>query len=113
MNKRIQVIATEQDGLQTRSIVIELEILSPLPNFDILKAVKDASLEYCKTDEGKDTFTHNCDCFNWADFNMFVPNTICQKYGFLKIGDCLDTFNVNFDEQLVNAEDVYNTNLTA
>jgi hypothetical protein len=26
-----------------------------------------------------------CGNFNYADFGMYVPNSICSKYGFLKL----------------------------
>ena len=60
---------------------------------DILKAIKMASVEYCSTPEGIKVYEGNHHHFNYGDFNTYVPNRICKKYGISKDKtkyNCLD-----------------------
>lgn len=94
------IVATEQDGLETRSITIDLEILDE--SIDVVEACKEAAREYVATQEGLKTFLYNCSAFNWGDFASEVPNEICEKHGFRKIDTDTETIDVYFDEQLVD-----------
>lgn len=97
-------VATEQDGLNVRSCVIVLDVKEGI---DVKEAVLTACKEYCQTEEGKNTYIGNCNCFNWGDFDACVPNSICEKHGFRKINFEVNTENVDFDEQLVLETDVF------
>ena len=86
-------------------MVLNFEV--PYKEFDLMGAVKKAALDYCLTDDGKQTFERNCDYFNWADFAVNVPNSFCQKHGFQMIESPIADQIVNWDEQLVDEEDIY------
>ena len=58
------IIATEQDGLKTRTIAIPCKIHIGNPNFSLADAVRNAVKEYLHTEEGKETYEYNCRCFN-------------------------------------------------
>lgn len=92
------IVATESDGFETTNLVINLLVKKSV---DIDDAVKSACEEYCKTDEGKEIYKSNCYCFNWGDFNTYVPNSICEKYGIMKIAGDLG-MHVTYNEQLVS-----------
>ena len=97
-------IATEVDGLIIRNLIIELEIIDK--GIDIKQAVLDACKEYCQTEEGKAVYDGNCCSFNWGDFDTYVPNKICEKYGFRKLNS-VTAEQVSFDEQLVEEADIF------
>lgn len=99
------ITAFEQDGFNRRILVLVFDV--PNEAFDLEAAVRAASVEYCRTEEGKDTYEGNCHCFNWADFDMYVPDEICEKHGFKKVRTESAEEFVNWDEQLVQDEDVY------
>lgn len=102
---RTIITVIERDGLTTRTLNINVEILDT--NINLKKAISDACKEYCLTDEGRKTYEGNCNCFNWADFDTYVPNAICSKYGFVKIHDNYDYLDVIWDEQLVDEADIF------
>lgn len=99
------VIAVENDGMDTRVLVLNLDL--PSKDFDWKAAVEAACVEFCQSEYGKSVFEHNCNQFNWADFDLYVPDEICQKHGFRKIGAEIADETVNFDEQLVDESEVY------
>lgn len=95
------VVAVERDGWDLRTLTIVFEV--PNEAFDLVEAVKRASTEYCLTEEGRATYRYNCHSFNWADFAMSVPNSICEKHGFRVVVDgILSDLEVNWDEKLVD-----------
>lgn len=96
------IMMRDQDGL---NIKIYFVSLTHLATIDIIEAVKAACLEYCKTEEGKDTYRHNCDNFNWGDFLLCVPDEICAKHGFTK-EEHSDVVEVDYNEQLVDSSDI-------
>lgn len=94
--------AIEHDGLKERMLTMLFDV--PDEEFDLISAVKAAAKEYCMTEDGLKTYIGNCSSFNWADFECYVPNEICMKYGFRKINGSLSDISVNWDEQLVDLE---------
>jgi len=100
------ITATEKDGLNTRSLNIQLYIIKP--GLNIHDAIVAACTEYCKTEEGRKTYKENNCNFNWGDFATYVPNDICRKYGFIKVDTDIQEEEVNFDEQLVDETDIIN-----
>ena len=94
------VIALERDGLEVRAISILFDV--PNKDFDLLKAAKSAATDYCKTAEGKRIYEYNCSQFNWADFEMSIPNEFCERYGFKKVDSVLADIIVDWDEHLVD-----------
>ncbi len=99
------VTAIERDGLDVRVLVLNFDV--PSKEFDLMAAVKAAALEYCQTEDGKKTYNYNCRCFNWADFEMNVPNEICAKHGFTVLESPVSDLVVDWDEQLVDEAEVY------
>ena len=98
------IVATEAYGLDVTNLVMVLDVNSE--DINIEQAVLDACKEYCLTNEGKRTFEGNCNCFNWGDFDTYVPNEICEKYGFRKVeSNVAEEFN--FDQQLVDEYEIF------
>lgn len=94
------IVALEQDGLNARILILPFEVTDT--NIDLESAVRKAATAYCKTPEGKEMFAHNCPCFNWGDFNRYVPQSTCEQFGFRKVEIATaDCSVVNWDEQLV------------
>jgi hypothetical protein len=93
----------DQDGLDIRVTVIVLDVKEGV---ELITAIKAACDEYCQTVEGKQTYMRNCHCFNWGDFDAYVPNSICEHHGIRKV----DTFiseTRDFNEQLVDASNIF------
>lgn len=98
------IVATETYGCETRNLVIVLDVFDE--NINIEQAVSDACKEYCLTDEGKRTYEGNCNCFNWGDFDAYVPDEICERHGFRKV-DSVSAEEFIFDQQLVDENDIF------
>lgn len=81
-------------------------VISVKDGVDFKKAAKDASREYCLTEEGKRTFEGNYRYFNWEDFDTYVPNSICEKYGIKKLESNIAE-GFYFDQQLVDETDIF------
>ena len=73
------VIVIEHDGFKERVLSILFDV--PNEEFDLISAAKAAAAEYCKTEEGLKTYFYNGESFDWADFEMSVPNEICERHG--------------------------------
>lgn len=99
------IAALEQDGFDVRVLVLNFDV--PSKDFDLKAAVEAACVEYCQTEEGRETYEGNCNCFNWADFEAYVPDEICEKHGFKKINAEISGEIVNWDEQLVDEGEVF------
>lgn len=98
------IAAVEAVGCDTKTIIIEL-LVSPDVT-DVTKAIRNACTEYCKTNEGKKTFEGNCNCFNWGDFDTYVPSDILKRHGIIKL-DSTPSTEVIFDEMLVDEFDIF------
>ena len=100
------IIAIERDGLDIRALALNFEV--PSIDFDLKAAVRAACTEYCQTEQGLATYRYNCHSFNWADFAMSVPNEICEKHGFKLVKADVNDEEVEWDEELVNPDDIPN-----
>lgn len=98
------IVAVEHDGVEVRVLALNFEV--PSASFDLKTAVKAACTEYCKTEQGLATYRYNCSSFNWADFAMSVPNEICEKYGFKLLQSEVSDEDVDWDEELVDPNDI-------
>lgn len=98
------IVATEAVGLETTNLVMALDVFDE--NISIEQAVMAACKEYCLTEEGKRTYECNCNSFNWGDFDSYVPNEICEKYGFKKLQSIIAE-EFAFDQQLVDESDIF------
>lgn len=101
----LKIIAlTEKDCLNSRFFVLGVDVKDE--NLDIEKAARDACKEYCLTEEGKQVYEGNCNNFNWGDFDIYVPDKICEKHGFKKVFLNM-AGEFNFDEQFVDENDIF------
>ena len=98
------VVAIERDGLDVRVLSLQFDV--PNAEFDLKDAVCKASTDYCKTSDGRMVYEDNCSYFNWADFARYVPQEICEKYGFRRIDSVVSDIEVDWDEQLVDDEQI-------
>lgn len=102
----------EQDGMNVRIFCLLIDAEDGMTPDDILEAIKKACVEYCSTPEGRKVYEDNCNHFNYGDFNAYVPNSICKKYGISKTDPKYNCFGpvcfgpVCFDEQLVDDVDI-------
>ena len=87
-------------------MVMEVDPLIVKDDSDFKKAVMAACKEYCLTKEGKKVYEGNLNSFNWGDFDTYVPNNICEKYGIHKVQSNVSGEFV-FDQQLVNEDEIF------
>lgn len=66
------------------NISIDIAAKDGMTREDVLDAVKKSCEEYVRTEDGKRTYDCNCGAFNYGDFDVYVPNEICKKYGIEK-----------------------------
>ena len=97
---RRTIIVVEHDGLETREFSMTFEV--PSKEFDLVAAIRDVATDYCKTPEGASVFSYNCNNFNWADFETYVTNELCERHGFRRTGSAISDITVDWDEQLVD-----------
>ena len=96
------IYVVEHDGMNERSFILNIETIGIKDDLEsIKKAAIEACNEYIHTDEGKKVYTGNCDCFNWADLEAYVPQDICKKHGFTFTSSSVSDYTVEWDEQLV------------
>lgn len=69
--------------LKARNTILTLKKL--IPDVDLEEAISKAITEYCGTPDGNMFYQKNGYKINYSDFKKYVPNNICEKYGFLKI----------------------------
>ena len=67
-------------------------------SIDVLEAIKLVVKGFINTKEGRTIYEDNNNEFNWGDFIRFIPNSMCEKYGFKKIN--LEEIEANFYEEL-------------
>jgi len=96
------IAAIIHDPKYPSASIITLESTSD--DLDIIKAVKDACNEHCRTEGGKRDLEATCGDFNWGDFITYVPNEICERHGFRYV-NTVDTITVDHDELLIDALD--------
>ena len=95
------VVAIEREGWDVRTLTLLFEV--PDEHFNLEYWVRKAATDYCLTEKGRAIYDYNCSCFNWADFEMNVPNEFCERYGFKKINTgILGDITVDWDEHLVD-----------
>lgn len=98
----VTLLATEQDGLDTRTHAFRFLVNKEYAVPDKLKErIREISTEYCKTEEGKQVLDHNCHSFNYGDF-VLIPQSFMEKYGVQYLADTPDIIDVIFNEDLVS-----------
>lgn len=99
------IVAMQRDGVCVQVFAMNFEV--PDGDFDLRAAVKAACTEYCQTKEGRETYEGNCNNFNWGDFDAYVPDELCEKHGFKRLRTEVSDEVVDFDELLVDDDDVF------
>lgn len=92
------VTAIEREGFDIRTISLLFDV--PDEKFDIEGAVRKAVNDFCRTEKGRAALAYTEGSFDWADFDVFVSNKFCKKYGFQKIETDLPDIEVWWYEQL-------------
>lgn len=98
------ITATEVRGTETYSTIYAFNICDE--SIDLQEAVKKAAAAYINTDAGYKVYQHNCQCFNWGDFFLYVTNSFLKLFGFEKEFSDITQADVNFNEQLACEEDL-------
>ena len=98
------IVAIERDGWDVCVLTIIFEV--PDEKFNLEYWVRKAATDYVNTEDGRKTYEYNCSYFNWADFAMSVPNSFCEKYGFKMVDSAYGDIAVDWDEQLVNEDEL-------
>lgn len=94
--KNITLIAMENSanhGLGVNFCGYQLSVSDYDSKEDVLQRIRDAAKEYCNTKNGRDTFTRNCNCFNYGDFFTFVPEKILHRHG-IYLAAIIETIDV-------------------
>jgi hypothetical protein len=94
------------ENLGGRSFTYSIRLKIADPDIDIEQAIKDACKEYCQTDEGRQLYLDNNKSFNYGDFDLYVPDEICKKYGIEKISGLEEGYLHDKFEQLVDEEEI-------
>lgn len=98
------ITAIEVRGTETYSTIYAFNIYDE--SIDLQEAVKKAAAAYINTDAGYKVYQHNCQCFNWGDFFLYVPNSFLKLFGFEKDFYNITQTDVDFDEQLASEQDL-------
>ena len=83
MSRIVYLVAKENVGLDENVLIIPLDV--ERKNVPIEELVAKATREFLNTEDGEKALEETCGNFNYVDFGMYVPNSICSKYGFLKL----------------------------
>lgn len=79
-------------------------------NFNLKLAVINACTDFCNTD-GTDIYLANCCCFNWGDFDAYIPDEICRKHGFMKVASHDTVERAFFNDHLVKDAEILSSQL--
>lgn len=96
------LVADIDEYLHSNTTIANVLTIIHEDNIDLHQAVKNAVLEYSKTDDGKATLHRTCGNFTWNDFATDHNDNICKKHGFI-IFDviCIDD-TVSANESLLD-----------
>lgn len=84
-------------------VVTTVEILVDDPEgFDFETAAKAAARDFVNTDEGRAALGITADHFDYGDFLLYVPETICKKHGFTVIRELGADLILASNESLVS-----------
>lgn len=83
MKRIVYLVAKECVGLEENILIIPLQVENL--NISVEELVVKATKEFLNTEDGEKALEETCGNFNYVDFDMYVPNSICEKYGFRKL----------------------------
>lgn len=75
----------------------------PSDKFNLQMAMKEAAAEYCRTEIGRRDFEKG---MNYQDFMNWVPDVLCIKQGFTKLGYLPGEVVKDEHDLLLNAEEI-------
>lgn len=87
---------------------IELLAEDDMTKPEVIHSIKQACEDFCQTPDGQMIYKQNHQTFTYADFDNYVPNNICKKYGIEKWYDESSVLIVELDTQLVSQETINN-----
>lgn len=103
-SRNVILILKDRDGIDTRFYPIWIQ--TTLPKTEIIPAVQAAAREFLNTPEGKKVWNDNCGNFNYGDFDLNVPNSICLRHGFYRNSkDAPDIIEEDYDITLAEPDE--------
>ena len=110
--KNVVVTFVDRDGFGLNFTLFNmiLNVKEDMSSEDVHDAIAKASLEFCQTEAGREIFSANNNSFNYGDFDIYVPNEICKKYGIEKVDSICSFMEADFNEELVDETDLQNEN---
>ena len=99
--KLITIVANDNHGLDTDAYAYKIVVPDDLSHDDITKNIKAATLEFCKTPEGRRVYEDNCNSFNIGDFFDSVPSYIMANHN-IYLPEQINCMTVDFNEQLID-----------
>lgn len=83
--KNITIIAedigADNHGLGTYTTAFNIVADSSWTEDQVMSALRDIAKEFCLTENGRETYNNNCNCFNIGDLTLYVPTEIFIKHG--------------------------------
>lgn len=106
--KNITIIAEDIDT-DTCATTFDITVDSSWSEDQIMSTLRDIAKEYCLTEDGKETYDSNCNCFNIGDLTLYVPTEIFIKHGIYPKfrTNPADAISIDFNEQLVKESDIF------
>lgn len=104
-----QDIGVNNHGLGNSTTAFDITVDSSWSEEQVMSALHDIAKEYCLTQDGRETYESNCNCFNIGDLTLYVPTEMFVKHGiFPKFRtNPTDAISIDFNEQLVEESDVF------
>lgn len=101
--RMVMLILKDQDGLNEKFHTIN--VITSLPEDEIIPAIKAAAQDYLNTPEGRQTWEDNGGNFNYGDFDLCVPNEICISHGIYLVDNAVEIIHEDFNTTLAEPED--------
>lgn len=74
---------------------------------DVMPLLRDIAKDFCQSEEGKGIYEDNFKEFNIGDLFQLVPASVFAAHNVIPMTSNYDTIEIDFDEQLVEEDDVY------
>lgn len=106
--KNITIIAEDIDT-DTCATAFDITVDSSWSEDQVMSALRDIAKEYCLTEDGKETYNNNCNCFNIGDLALYVPTEIFIRHRIIPKfrTNPTDAISMDFNEQLVEKSDIF------
>lgn len=97
-HKRVVVAKYRDEGkYKALGIVMQLDD----PRTDPIDAIRSASTDFARTEDGRRVVERNGGDFNYGDFVDEVPEETCLAHGFVVLDTFVTDLVVDHDERLV------------